>query len=138
MAPVIHAVAYTLVLLWLLTSVGNWACRLMLNLVGLLDAVADAQPNEPNVGRYIGALERLTIAAGLVGHSWQAIAAVIALKAVGRFKELDNPLPAQYFLLGSLFSILWSIVITVVWLLYDHHLGSGIADAVTAVLGDGK
>ncbi len=135
MIATLHAVLYSAILVALLTTVGNWACRLMLNLVGLLDAVAERAPAEPNVGRYIGALERLIIAAGLIAHSWQAVAAIIALKAIGRFKELDNSLPAQYFLLGTLFSILWTILVTTAWLLYDRHVGVGLGDAMTAVVG---
>jgi hypothetical protein len=132
---VIHALIYTIVALLLLTSVGNWACRMFMNLIGLKDAIAAAAIGVINVGRYIGALERLIIAIGLVAHSWEAIAAVIALKTIGRFKELDTQLPAEYFLVGSLFSVAWAIGITAAWVTYDHFLGVNIAKTFTALLG---
>lgn len=130
MNPILYGAACTGLSLWMLTALGNRACRLMFGLAGLRDALADADAAAPRVGRYIGAIERLIIAAGLVVHSWEAIAAVIALKSIARFKELDNVLPAEYFLLGSLFSILWSIAVATGWLIVDHQLGLGIAATI--------
>ena len=69
-------------------------------------------------------------------HSWEVVAAVIALKTVARFKELDDQRFAEYFLVGSLFSILWAVLITSAWLVYDHRvgidLGGVIAEAIEA------
>lgn len=48
---------------------------------------------------------------------------MIALKTVARFKELDDRLPAEYFLIGSLFSIFWAMLITGAWLGYDRAYG---------------
>lgn len=135
----LHALAYSSIALILLTKTGNWACQMLINLIGLKDAIASADDPAPkptaNVGRYIGALERLIIAAGLIAHSWEAVAAVVAIKTIGRFKELDKQLPAEYFLVGSLFSILWSIVIVLLWLLYDRHVGSNLSETIVALLG---
>lgn len=136
----VHACVYCAIALIVLTKTGNWACQILLDLIGLKDAVAsttdDPAPQATaNVGRYIGALERLIIAAGLIAHSWEAIAAVVAIKTIGRFKELDKQLPAEYFLVGSLFSILWSIVIVLLWLLYDQHVGSNLSRTITALVG---
>ena len=66
------------------------------------------------------------LAAGLLSNSWEILAAVIALKTVARFKELDQRDFAEYFLVGSLFSILWAIVVTGAWMLYDQHWGIGM------------
>lgn len=132
---VIHALAYSGVALLLLTMTGNWACRLMVNLIGLRDAMAGVAQSTAAAGRYIGALERLVIAIGLVVHSWEAVAAVIALKTIARFKELDKQLPAEYFLVGSLFSLLWAIAVTTAWLAYDRHVGVNIAAAIVPLVG---
>ncbi|PCG15014.1 MULTISPECIES: hypothetical protein [Sphingomonas] len=132
---VIHALAYSGVALLLLTMTGNWACRLMVNLIGLRDAMAGVAQSTAAAGRYIGALERLVIAIGLVVHSWEAVAAVIALKTIARFKELDKQLPAEYFLVGSLFSLLWAIAVTTAWLAYDRHVGANIAGAIVPLVG---
>jgi hypothetical protein len=64
-------------------------------------------------------------------HSWEVLAAVIALKTVARFKELDDRKFAEYFLAGSLFSILWAVVVTSLWLAYDRYAGLGVLDLVS-------
>ncbi|MGF0536877.1 hypothetical protein ACQQ2Q_02705 [Agrobacterium sp. ES01] len=51
---------------------------------------------------------------------------MIALKTVARFKEMDERDFAEYFLVGSLFSILWTMFVTSAWLAYDHKLGSDL------------
>lgn len=123
MLPIGHFLLYSAIALWLLTSVGNWLCRQLLSLTGMKDAVAPLAGDGIAAGRVIGGLERLVIAIGVIAHSWEVLAAVIALKTVARFKELDKQLSAEYFLIGSLFSLLWAIVVTGAWLGYDHQAG---------------
>ena len=77
-------------------------------------------------GRVIGVLERLLIFLGLIASSWEILAGVVALKTVARYKELDEQNRAEYFMVGSLASILWAVVITVAFAAYDHALGFGI------------
>ena len=123
----IHGAIYTAIGLFLLTIGGNWACQLLLNLTGLKDATAgDGTPPDLRVGRVIGSMERLVIAAGVALQSWEIIAAVVALKSIARFKELHARLSAEYFLVGSLFSILWAFAVTGGWMLYDVHLGANL------------
>jgi len=43
-----------------------------------------------------------------------------------RFKELNEQSFAEYFLVGSLFSILWAVIITSAWLTYDRNFGIGL------------
>lgn len=74
-------------------------------------------------GRYIGLLERSLIVAGLLMNSWSIVTAVIALKTVARYKELDEQLSAEYFLIGSLASILWAVIIAISLAKYDSTLG---------------
>ena len=122
----LHALAYTVLALVLLTELGNVLCRRMLIRMrrpGVPDSSADGAFS---AGRLIGWLERLVLAAGLLSNSWEILAAVIALKTVARFKELDQRDFAEYFLVGSLFSILWAIVVTGAWMLYDQHWGVGM------------
>jgi len=121
-----YGLAYTGFALFLLTVVGNFLCRrLLLNV--RRPQVADSAPATTYAaGRLIGWLERLVLAAGLLSNSWEILAAVIALKTVARFKELDQQDFAEYFLVGSLFSILWAILVTGAWMLYDQQLGIGI------------
>lgn len=65
----------------------------------------------------------MIMAIGIITHSWEILAAVIALKTVARFKEMDERGFAEYFLVGSLFSIFWTMLVTTAWLSYDHTFG---------------
>lgn len=137
----LHSILYCAISLWLLTSGGNVACRLLFRLSGLKKTSSAAAPDADNedseairAGWIIGSLERLIIAVGLLAHSWEVLAAVIALKTVGRFKELDYKIPAEYFLVGSMFSLLWSVIITGAWMAYDHNVGSQLYEAAAPLL----
>lgn len=98
-----------------------------------------AEPSEPQVGAIIGAFERILLAVGVLSGSWEVMAGVVALKTIARFKELDERLDAEYFLVGSLFSILWAIAITVGWIAYDAtfgvDMGSRLAEMLTKFKG---
>ncbi len=59
-------------------------------------------------GTWIGYLERLAvIGAILVGH-FEIIAAVIAIKGLGRFSELDAAEARERFIVGTLVSMIWA------------------------------
>jgi hypothetical protein len=61
-------------------------------------------------GAAIGYLERLAIVAAIVVGHPEAIAAVIAIKGLGRFSELDNAEARERFIIGTLTSIIWAAV----------------------------
>lgn len=92
-------------------------------------AGAADRTRELKAGRVIGALERLLIVAGLVLGKWEVLVAVITLKTVARFPELEKQIRAEYFLIGSLASVLWALLSAVALLLYDQRLGFGIFPA---------
>lgn len=62
------------------------------------------------------------------------MAGVVALKTVARVKELDERLDAEYFLVGSLFSILWVIAITIAWVIYDTTCGHGLSGVLVQTI----
>ncbi|PZO79210.1 hypothetical protein [Sphingomonas hankookensis] len=124
MGMTLHFIAYTGCALFLLTHTGNILCRAIFDLTGLRDAVATAPPVEHTAGRWIGTLERLILAIGILSGSWEVFAFVIALKTVARIKEMDQRVFAEYFLVGSLFSLLWTIAVVGAWQAYDHQLGA--------------
>lgn len=165
----IYAAAYCTVALLMLTWVGNLTCRWLLKATRLTEAMeakqaaaqaraqvaaspAPASPpaqqppptspsrSEPQVGAVIGAFERSLLAIGVLAGSWEVVAAVVALKTVARFKELDERLDAEYFLVGSLFSLVWAIGITLAWVAYDTtrglDLSSALIHTLTAFKGD--
>jgi len=43
MLTLLHAVAYTVIALWLLTIAGNWLCRLLFKKTGLKGALVTTQ-----------------------------------------------------------------------------------------------
>lgn len=70
-------------------------------------------------GKLIGILERTFIYFLILLNQIGAIAVIIALKSLARFNELDNKGFAEYFLIGSLLSLLVAAVpaIAVIFLL---------------------
>jgi hypothetical protein len=65
-------------------------------------------------GSLIGSLERwIVLLLGLAGR-WESVALVVAAKSVARFEELKKRAFAEYFLVGTLASVLVAIVLVVV------------------------
>jgi hypothetical protein len=122
----LHAAISIILFLYLLTTVGNHACRQMFILTRLKSDPSQDASEELRAGRVIGALERLVLSLGILTHSWEVLAAVVALKTVARFKELDDRKFAEYFLAGSLFSVLWAVAVTSLWVAYDRHAELGV------------
>jgi len=61
-------------------------------------------------GAIIGYLERLAIVGAIaVGHP-EVVAAVIAIKGLGRFSELDSAEARERFIIGTLVSMIWAAV----------------------------
>lgn len=153
MAEALHAVLYCAVALVLLLPVGNWLCGRLLRATGLQQAMerkraraaaardaATPAPNtptaaltEPRVGALIGDFERALLAFGILIGAWEVLGAIIALKTVARFKELDEKLDAEYFLVGSLFSLGWGLLITAAWIAYDKACGLDLSGQISAV-----
>ena len=59
-------------------------------------------------GAAIGYLERTAIVASIVVGHPEVLAAVIAIKGLGRFSELDNAEARERFIIGTLTSFLWA------------------------------
>ena len=65
----------------------------------------------PRAGALIGLLERaLTLTLVLAGE-YTAIALVLTAKSIARYKELQDQKFAEYYLVGTLSSILFAIVV---------------------------
>ncbi|MEK7269347.1 MAG: hypothetical protein AAB215_00230, partial [Planctomycetota bacterium] len=78
----------------------------------LRPANAAAQPphallggREYNRGRIIGLLERLLVFSLVLESQYGAFGLVIATKGLARFKNLDDREFAEYFLIGTMLSI---------------------------------
>lgn len=65
----------------------------------------------PSRGKMIGYIERLLVILLTMAGAYSAIAFIIAAKSIARFKQLDDRNWAEYFLLGTLTSILLGVLI---------------------------
>lgn len=71
------------------------------------------EEDDLEAGSLIGTLERwIIILLGLAGR-WEAVALVIGAKSIARFEELKKRAFAEYFLVGTLASVLVAIVLVV-------------------------
>ncbi len=48
---------------------------------------------------------------------------------------MDTRVFAEYFLVGSLFSLLWTIMVVAGWQAYDHRIGSDLRGRTITALG---
>jgi hypothetical protein len=110
----------------LLTFGGNLVCKWVLRLSATTPPPETGETITLRAGRVIGVLERILIFVGLTASSWEILAGVVALKTVARYSKLDEQNKAEYFLIGSLASILWAVLVTVTAALFDRHLGFGV------------
>ena len=86
---------------------------------GVLDRFHEAVPNERSdgrqyaMGRVIGYLERFIALTLVLFDQWAALGLIIAAKSIARFPEFSDPEHkdfAEYYLLGTLASILVAVV----------------------------
>ena len=68
-------------------------------------------------GKLIGLLERTFLYFLIIFNQIGAIAIIIALKSLARFKELDDKNFAEYFLIGSLLSVMVAVIPAVIVLI---------------------
>ena len=122
-------------LLALLTYGGNAACRLVLRWSATSTPPERGENITLRAGRVIGILERLLIFLGLIASSWEILAGVVALKTVARYSELDKQDKAEYFLIGSLASILWAVALTALVALFDREWGFAVLPSLVDLLG---
>ena len=76
-------------------------------------STADA-PSEARIGSTIGIIERLLISALVLAGGLLAIGLVVAAKTLARFKQLDDRDFAEYYLLGTLASVTFAVVTSLV------------------------
>jgi len=74
--------------------------------------LVDAETEKPREvlrgGATIGYLERVAILGGILAGHVEVVAAVIALKGLGRFSELDSGPARERFIIGTLVSFIWA------------------------------
>jgi hypothetical protein len=73
--------------------------------------ITQSDPTEYNKGRTIGVFERWLIFILVLLRSYEAIGFILTAKGLVRFKKLDEPGFAEYFLIGTLLSVVFPIII---------------------------
>ncbi len=59
-------------------------------------------------GTTIGFLERVIVVAAVLIGRWELLAALIAVKGLGRFRDLDAGAATERFIIGTLVSLIWA------------------------------
>ncbi len=85
----------------------------------------DADPGAQPRGAMVGYLERILVFALLTAGEWSAVGLVFAAKSIARFRELENKEFSDYYLIGTLASVLVAVAT------------AGIASWARAALGVG-
>ncbi|ELL8702305.1 DUF3307 domain-containing protein [Escherichia coli] len=103
--------------------------------IGISDGQADIDirtiSKVNNAGRFIGYLERLIIFLFLILGSVTAVVAVLAMKTALRFSDLkdDNDSgKAEYIMIGTFFSLIVTVIISVLARMYLIEIGIKIND----------
>lgn len=72
--------------------------------------LSESNVRNPNMGRYIGMLERFILLFLMLNGQYAGVGLVLITKSIARFKQLENKEFAEYYLIGSLLSIAITIV----------------------------
>lgn len=78
---------------------------------GAVPTTSRAKPATREVlrgGMTIGYLERTVVVAAVLIGRWELVAALIAIKGLGRFRDLDASAATERFIIGTLVSMLWA------------------------------
>jgi hypothetical protein len=78
---------------------------------GIVVDAKDGKPGKREVlrgGWVIGYLERIAVIAATALGRFEIVAALIAVKGLGRFTELDNSIARERFIIGTLTSLTWA------------------------------
>lgn len=92
----------------LLTIVANQIFKLYFSKYNPKDKAHD---ESVAAGSLIGSLERIVMLILLVVGQWVGLTIVIAAKSIARFKQLEDKKFSEYYLIGTLYSIIYVIVI---------------------------
>lgn len=78
------------------------------------DARTSDGPSVARIGATIGVIERVLIAALVLAGGVATIGLVIAAKTLARFRQLDDRVFAEYYLLGTLASVAFAVITSLI------------------------
>ena len=67
--------------------------------------------DEVKTGKWIGILERILILIFLFANQLASIGVIIAVKSLARFKMMDNKIFSEYYLIGTLLSVVYTFIL---------------------------
>lgn len=68
------------------------------------------QTDQPAIGRYIGYLERVLIIFFVLAHSIAGLGLLATFKTLARFRQLEDQAFSEYYILGTLLSLVFGIM----------------------------
>ena len=118
----IHVAVMALAGMYLAAIESNHAIALILKSTNLMPSPTDAPAasagaefDEPARGRVIGYLERTIVFLLVFSGNVSAIGLVLVAKGIARFQQLDDRGFAEYFLIGTLMSVLVATLVATVF-----------------------
>ncbi len=72
---------------------------------------SETPSSSSKAGALVGTLERVLILLVLLGGNYTAIGYIIAAKSIARFGKMQDKDFAEYYLIGTLSSLIWSILV---------------------------
>lgn len=77
-------------------------------------ATTSAEAHGLRGGLWIGLLERFAATGAVLLGEYTILAAIVAVKGLGRFRELSTPAASERFVVGTLASLTWSVLLGVI------------------------
>lgn len=71
---------------------------------------SEGRASSPKMGRVIGILERFLVLTLVLVDQWGALGLILAAKSLARFKDLDHREFSEYYLIGTLTSVLIAVL----------------------------
>jgi hypothetical protein len=98
--------------------IGNQIIKYFLFKSRVLDTTTVSQEDSEPLknGSRIGFYERVLYFIGIVTQNWILVSLVVGLKTISRYQKLDNQNNAEYFLIGSLLSLIYSIIVSMLFI----------------------
>lgn len=78
--------------------------------IGQLDAIAPLSGHRRSSGQWIGYMERLLLMIFVVSGEFSNVTFIVAAKSLIRLQKFEEPVFAEYFLIGTLVSVLCGIL----------------------------
>ncbi len=91
------------------TGAAAWIERLLQGRTERIDAANGEPAPIPGMGRRIGMLERVLLLPLILVQAYGAVGLVVAAKSIARHRQLEEAAFAEYYLLGTLASVLCAV-----------------------------